>query len=85
MILCAARMSDSLVIDVKDIGSAIRAVETVERFLPAALSGVGSSPAIKAVQDKVMRYVSAHGRINYADVLKKCYGMVDSKQFPSNH
>lgn len=81
MILCAARMTNSLVIDIKDIASAIRAVETVERFLPNALSGVGSSPAIKAVQDKVMRYVAAHGRINYADVLKKCYGMVDGKQF----
>jgi hypothetical protein len=81
MILCAARMTDRLVIDIKDVDSAIKAVETVERFLPNALSGVGSSHAIKTVQDKIMRYVSAHGRINQADVLKRCYGMVDSKQF----
>lgn len=81
MILCAARMTDSLVIDLADIHSAIQAVETVERFLPNALSGVGSTPAIKAVQDKVMRYVRAHGRINKSDVLQKCYGMVDAKQF----
>lgn len=81
MILCAARMSNSLVIDIHDIDSAIKAVETVERFLPNALSGVGSTPAIKSVQDKVMRYVAAHGRINKADVLKKCYGMVETRQF----
>jgi hypothetical protein len=81
MILCAARMTNSLVIDLPDVASAIRAVETVERFLPHALSGVGSSPAIKSVQDKVMRYVTAHGRISKSDVLKKCYGMVEAKQF----
>jgi hypothetical protein len=81
MILCAARLPESLEVDLPDIHSAIQAVETVERFLPQALSGVGSTHAIKSVQDRIMRYVRAHGRINRADVLKKCYGLVDSKQF----
>jgi hypothetical protein len=74
-------MTGSLEIDLEDVYSAIQAIETVERFLPSALSGVGSTPAIKLVQDKIMRYVRAHGKINKADVLKKCYGMVEAKQF----
>jgi hypothetical protein len=81
MLLCASRIPDNLKIDIADIHSAIRAVETVERFLPSALSGVGSTPGIKSVQDRIMRHVQAHGRSNRADLLKKVYGMVDARQF----
>ena len=81
MIMCAERIPEKLEIDITDIHAAIQAVETVEHFMPTALSGVGSIPGIKSIQDRVMRYVKAHGRISRQDALQKCYGAVDSKQF----
>jgi hypothetical protein len=77
MIICTNRLPDILEIDVADLHAARQAVETVERFLPTALSGVGSVPTVKLVGDRILRYVAAHGRVPKQTLMKKCYGMAD--------